>query len=238
MAVPTLTALEEERKQAQAADEELQVLVFLSAFCATAHRLQFLRERERRTLLRERARAEKEEGDDDEDDDYEDDDEEEEDEDEDVDEPGFSCGGDSRELREMASAGALLRQALKSASRKESEFTSGKYLHEMFRTSRKVLLRFAALARAGRHLPNAAEVGPVELSSMAAAAGQQRSVKIAAKSSASQAALPRTSKKSEVCIAAPHDEDDDSSWGDGSSTEEVRFRKALISPDSIEWKHS
>ena len=212
-----------------------------SFFCVlrTSHLFQFLRERERRTLLRERARAEKEEGDadeDDEDDDYEDDDEEEEEEEEDNDEPGFSCGGDSRELRDMASAGALLRQALKSASRKESEFTSGKYLHEMFRTSQKVLLRFAALARAGRHLPNAAEVGPVELSSMAAAVGQQRSVKITTKTPAYQAALPQSSK-SEVCIAAPHDEDDDSSWGDGSSTEEVCFLKALISHDSVEWKH-
>jgi hypothetical protein len=92
-----------------------------SFFCVlrTSHLFQFLRERERRTLLRERARAEKEEGDadeDDEDDDYEDDDEEEEEEEEDNDEPGFSCGGDSRELRDMASAGALLRQALKKCS--------------------------------------------------------------------------------------------------------------------------
>jgi hypothetical protein len=71
---------------------------------------------------------------------------------------------------------------------------------------------------------------------MAAAVGQQRSVKITTKTPAYQAALPQSSK-SEVCIAAPHDEDDDSSWGDGSSTEEVCFLKALISHDSVEWKH-
>jgi len=87
-----------------------------------------LRERERRTLLRERARAEKEEGGADAD---EDEDEESYDEDDDDDSDGSNedagglGGGDARQLREMASAGALLRQALKSASQKESVFTAG-----------------------------------------------------------------------------------------------------------------
>ncbi len=38
MAVPTLTALEEEKKQAQAADEDLQVFFMWLHFCAIAER--------------------------------------------------------------------------------------------------------------------------------------------------------------------------------------------------------
>jgi hypothetical protein len=80
-------------------------------------------------LLRERARAEKEEKNDDEneydDDEYSDEDDYDEDDVED-DGPHACAGGDARQLREMASAGTLLRQALRTASQKESAFNAGK----------------------------------------------------------------------------------------------------------------
>ena len=137
MAIPTLSAVEEEKRQAQAADEELQVCLRAVGLSPVTCWSQFLRERERRTLLRERSKAEKEEDaadedeDEDEDDEYCDDDDDDcdDDDDDDVDaHPRVSGGGDARELRAMSSAGSVLRQALKSANRKESEFTAGKIM--------------------------------------------------------------------------------------------------------------
>ena len=86
-------------------------------------------------MLRERARAEKEEGgtDADENEDEESYDADDYDDDDDTDEGAeVSGGGDARQLREMASAGALLRQALKSASQKESAFNAGEKSHYNF----------------------------------------------------------------------------------------------------------
>ncbi len=86
-------------------------------------------------MLRERARAEKEEknggGNADDDNEYSDEDECDEEDVED-DGPHASAGDDVRQLREMASAGTLLRQALKTASQKESAFNAGMIFRRMY----------------------------------------------------------------------------------------------------------
>jgi hypothetical protein len=218
MAIPTLSALEEEKKQAQAADEELQVLRPNIGFSLFSYRLQFLRERERRTLLRERARAEKEDGADEDESDEEFDDEDYDNDGDDDDDDDVAGDDSARELRAISSAGALLRQALKSANRKESEFTDGNPMRLDTARPKFGSLCVTAIAK---HLPKAVDVGPLQLSAMASAATGNLSGKTAAKTSKAQEIKPRGAKIESSSRSAQPDDDDDSSWGDGSSTEEV-----------------
>jgi hypothetical protein len=199
--------------------------------------VQFLRERERRTLLRERARAEKEDGadQDDNDKDYDDEDDDgdsdgggdeydddDDDDDDEYDDDDVNASGDAQELRAMASAGALLRQALKSANRKESEFETGNLMCIIMFFVINHFDSVAALAKFPRkHLPNAIDVGPKQLSAMASAATGNLTEKSAAKINKVHAIRPCRANFEVVSGSAQRDSVDDSSWGDGSSTEEV-----------------
>lgn len=83
-------------------------------------------------------------------------------------------------------------------------------------------INVTALARTPRHhLPNAVDVGPLQLSAMASAAPAQSKLKPPVQSAKQQAPKVQASKHQTSVAHAGLEDTDDSSWGDGSSTEEV-----------------
>jgi hypothetical protein len=77
-----------------------------------------------------------------------------------------------------------------------------------------------ALERVPRQLlPNPCDVGPLQLSSIASSAREQSKVQTAAKPTKVQAPKFQTARCKGGSLE--NDDGDDSSWGDGTSTEEV-----------------
>lgn len=194
-------------------------------------------------MLRERAKAEKrfgEEqdatGEDFDEEDYRDDDYDEDYDDDDDDDdhhhchhshdaPHVSDSVNTRQLKEMSITGALLRRALKTAIQKESQFEAGNMNQRCSSHGSLCSHFFAALATASPQLPNADNIGPLQLSAMASASTAHSKKKLSLKQTHAQAA------RAQGATAAFHvvkpstgtvdESDSQSSWGDGSSTEEV-----------------
>ena len=116
------------------------------------------------------------------------------------------------------------------------------YLHNILMKRQRSSLCGAALGRSPRQpLPNAAEVGPSQLSAIAAADDKQTRGKVAAKSPVlpTSGAFQAHTATRDLGAAARHDDahdddddDDSSSWGDGSTTEEVVPNGNSLAPKS------